>query len=233
MEFSTEFTSSNPARVLLVDDHPIVREGLTCLINAAGDLVVCGQAAGGDEALRMLSDCDPHIAVVDISLADRNGVAVIRELLAVRPKLPCLALSMYDESMYAMRVLRAGGRGYVMKQEVPKKIVVAIRKVLTGQVYLSDAMATRLVDHVVTLAPTNSHPTSELSDRELEILTLLGQTLSTRQIGERLYISHKTVEAHRERIKEKLHLNNGAELLRYAVQYTLDRARSPALAANG
>jgi DNA-binding NarL/FixJ family response regulator len=140
---------------------------------------------------------------------------------------------MYDESMYAMRVLRAGGRGYVMKQEVPKKIVVAIRKVLTGQVYLSDAMATRLVDHVVTLAPTNSHPTSELSDRELEILTLLGQTLSTRQIGERLYISHKTVEAHRERIKEKLHLNNGAELLRYAVQYTLDRARSPALAANG
>ena len=111
MELSTEFTSSHPARVLLVDDHPIVREGLTCLINAAGDLVVCGQAAGGDEALRMLSDCDPHIAVVDISLADRNGVAVIRELLAVRPKLPCLALSMYDESMYAMRVLRAGGRG--------------------------------------------------------------------------------------------------------------------------
>ncbi len=213
-----------PARVLLVDDHPIVREGLATLINAAGDLAVCGQASGGADALQLLETCDPDVAVVDISLADRNGVEVIRELIGRRPQLPCLALSMYDESMYAMRVLRAGGRGYVMKQEVPKKIVAAIRRVLSGQVYLSEAMATRLVNHYVTAAPASTHPTSELSDRELEILTLLGQGKGTREIAEQLFLSPKTVEAHRERIKERLRLNNATELLRYAVQYTLDRA---------
>lgn len=228
MEYMTDPALPARSRVLLIDDHPIVREGLVTLINAAPDLLVCGQASGGDEAMAMLDACAPDVAVVDISLGGRSGVDVIRDLVAIRPSMPCLALSMYDESMYALRVLRAGGRGYVMKQEVPKKIVAAIRRVLGGQAYVSEAMATRLADHYTATGATNVHPTSELSDRELEVLTLLGQARSTRDIAEQLFLSPKTVEAHRERIKNKLGLKGSAELLRFAVQYTLDQTTSGA-----
>ncbi len=227
MENSNSPETPPRSRVLLIDDHPIVREGLATLINAVPDLSVCGQASGGEEALAMLDACAPDIAVVDISLGGRSGVDVIRDLVAMRSGLFCLALSMYDESMYALRVLRAGGRGYVMKQEVPKKIVAAIHRVLEGQVYVSEAMATRLADHYTASGSTKVHPTGELSDRELEVLTLLGQARSTRDIADQLFLSPKTVEAHRERIKDKLRLKTSAELLRFAVQYTLDRT-SPA-----
>jgi DNA-binding NarL/FixJ family response regulator len=131
---------------------------------------------------------------------------------------------MYDEAMYALRVLRAGGRGYVMKQEVPKKVVNAIRQVLGGHVYLSESMSTRLVDQYVQTGPGEPPLGAELSDRELEILTLIGRGQATREIAEKLFLSVKTVEAHRERIKEKLKLKNGTELLRYAMQFTLDGA---------
>jgi DNA-binding NarL/FixJ family response regulator len=210
------------SRILLVDDHPIVRQGLTQLINASGDLVVCGEASSAREALDALESCDPGIVVVDISLEDRNGVELIKDIVIKRPGLPCLALSMYDEAMYAMRVLRAGGRGYVMKQEVSKKVLGAIRQVLAGHVYLSENMSTRLVDQIVQNAPAESPSGAELSDRELEVLTLIGRGHSTREIAEKLFLSHKTIEAHRERIKDKLRLKNGNELLRYAMQFTLD-----------
>jgi DNA-binding NarL/FixJ family response regulator len=212
------------SRVLLVDDHPIVRQGLVALINATADLCACGEASSAAEALEAIERCDPDIVVIDISLGDRNGVELIKDIGARFPKLPTLALSMYDEAMYAMRVLKAGGRGYIMKQEMPKKVVTAIRRVLGGHVYVSDQMATRMVDHMVIAPQSNSaaHPTANLTDRELEVLTLLGRAQSTREIAEKLFLSAKTVEAHRERIKEKLKLKNGNELMRYAVQYTLD-----------
>jgi len=223
-------TSGDKSRVLLVDDHPIILQGLAALINATADLCVCGEASSAGEALEAISSTHPDIVVVDISLGDRNGVELIKDICAAHPKLPSVALSMYDETMYAVRVLKAGGRGYVMKQEVPKTVITAIRRVLEGHVYVSEQMATRLVDHLV-LSPqsaSRAHPTAELTDRELEVLTLLGRAQSTREIAERLFLSTKTVEAHRERIKEKLKLKNGNELMRYAVQFTLDHDRPEA-----
>jgi DNA-binding NarL/FixJ family response regulator len=227
VDSSTSSISDSKSRVLLVDDHPIIRQGLAALINATGDLVVCGEASSAAEALEAIRACDPDIVIVDISLGDRNGVELIKDICAAHPKIPSLALSMYDETMYAVRVLKAGGRGYVMKQEVPKTVINAIRRVLGGHVFVSEQMASRLVDHLV-MAPEKTsrvHPTSDLTDRELEVLTLLGRAQSTKEIAERLFLSAKTVEAHRERIKEKLKLKNGNELVRYAVQFTLDHDR--------
>lgn len=224
-DVTTPATSTTRARVLLVDDHPIVRQGLAQLIGAAPDLAVCGEASTGREAIDLLRLCKPDIAVIDISLPDRSGVELIKDMISVRDGLPCLALSMYDEAMYALRVLRAGGRGYIMKQEIPKKVLVAIRHILAGHTYLSEKMSTRLVDQLVTAGPARTRPpVASLSDRELEVLTLIGRGLSTREIAANLYLSIKTVEAHRERMKEKLKLKNGSELLRYAIKYTLQPA---------
>jgi DNA-binding NarL/FixJ family response regulator len=215
--------TSSIAKVLLVDDHPIVRQGLANLINATADLRVSGEASSAAEALSVIAANPPDVAVIDISLEDRNGVELIKDIVARFPGVKCLALSMYDESMYAMRVLKAGGRGYIMKQAVAKHVVAAIHRVLAGHTYVSEQMATRLVDQMVLPPGGQTPPMAELTDRELEILTLLGRGQSTREIAERLFLSVKTVEAHRERIKEKLKLKSGTELLRYAVQFTLDQ----------
>jgi DNA-binding NarL/FixJ family response regulator len=210
-------------KVLLVDDHPIVRQGLTQLINASTDLVVCGEASTAREALDLLETLNPDIVIVDISLEDRNGVELIKDIGGRNPQLPCLALSMYDESMYALRVLRAGGRGYVMKKEPPKVVLSAIRQVLAGHVYVSEEFSKRIVDQFFTASATTSLPPfSGLTDRELEVLTLLGRGYGTREIAKKLFLSIKTVEAHRERIKKKMNLRNGAELMRYAIQTTVD-----------
>jgi DNA-binding NarL/FixJ family response regulator len=212
------------AKVLLIDDHPIVRQGLVQLINEEPDLVVCGEASSAREALEVAARTQPDVAVVDISLEDRSGVELIKDFRARQPKMLCLALSMYDESMYAVRVLRAGGRGYIMKQEVTKKVITAIRRVLQGQVYVSEAMASRLVGQLVLgRSDSDGSPTADLSDRELEVLTMIGRGLGTREVAERLFISVKTVEAHKERLKEKLKLNSSTELVRFAVQFTLDQ----------
>lgn len=216
------------SRVLLVDDHPIVRQGLAQLINATDDLIVCGEASTAREAIEAIEANPPDIAVVDISLEDRNGVELIKDILLRKPGLPSLALSMFDEAMYAVRVLRAGGRGYVMKQETPKKMLAAIRQVLAGNVYLSEKMSTRMLEQAVTTGSVANPPVAELSDREVEVLTLIGRGQSTKEIADKLFISIKTVEAHRERIKEKLRLKNGTELLRYAMQLTFDASsKSP------
>jgi DNA-binding NarL/FixJ family response regulator len=200
------------------------------LINATDDLQVSGEASTAREAIEAMRAAPPDMAIVDISLEDRNGVELIKDIVNEFPGVPCLALSMYDEAMYAMRVLRAGGRGYIMKQEVPKKVIGAIRQVLDGHVYLSEKMSTRLVDQLVQTPAGSAAGGSELSDRELEILTLIGRGQSTREIADKLFLSVKTVEAHRERIKEKLKLRNGTELLRYAMQFTLDgTAAKPAV----
>jgi DNA-binding NarL/FixJ family response regulator len=226
MVMTSNLDRRNPARVLLVDDHPIVRQGLAQLTNAAGDLLVCAEASSARQALELLETTPVDVAVIDIALEDRNGVELIKDIVARFPGVRCLALSMYDEAIYAMRVLRAGGRGYVMKQEVSKKIIEAIRQVLAGHVYLSETMSTRMVDQFVQSNPSQPAPASELSDRELEVLTLIGQGQSTREIAAKLFLSVKTIEAHRERIKDKLELKNSTELLRYALQFTLDATSS-------
>jgi DNA-binding NarL/FixJ family response regulator len=215
------------ARVLLIDDHPIVRQGLVLLINQEPDMVVCAEAATAREAMEKVEQARPNVAVVDISLEDRSGVELIKDLRTRFPSVVCVALSMYDESMYAIRVLRAGGRGYVMKQEATKKVISAIRRVLSGQVYVSEDMANRMVGQLVGgKGGDGVPPTAELSDRELEVLTLIGRGLSTREVAERLFISVKTVEAHKERLKEKLKLHSGTELVRFAVQFTLDQPQA-------
>ena len=212
------------ARVLLIDDHPIVRQGLAMLINQEPDMAVCAEASTAREAMELAERSRPDVAIVDISLEDRSGVELIKDFRARHSRVLCLALSMYDESMYAVRVLRAGGRGYIMKQEVSKKVIAAIRRVLSGQIYVSEAMASRLVGQLVMgKSGEAANPTAELSDRELEVLTMIGRGLGTREVAERLFISVKTVEAHKERLKEKLKLNSGTELVRFAVQFTLDQ----------
>jgi DNA-binding NarL/FixJ family response regulator len=210
-------------KVLLIDDHPIVRQGLVQLINQENDMYVAAEASSAREALEQADANKPDVAIVDISLEDRSGVELIKEFGQRFPQMLCLALSMYDESMYAVRVLRAGGRGYVMKQEATKKVITAIRRVVEGHVYVSDEMASRLVGQLVLGSNDQTSPVAALSDRELEVLTLIGRGLGTRDVAERLFISVKTVEAHKERLKEKLKLQSSTELVRFAVQFTLDQ----------
>ncbi|CAN5534293.1 response regulator transcription factor [soil metagenome] len=215
-------------KILLIDDHPIVRQGLVQLINQEADMLVCAEASSAREAMELAESMKPDVAIVDISLEDRSGVELIKEFAQRLPGMLCLALSMYDESMYAIRVLRAGGRGYVMKQEATKKVIAAIRRVVGGQVYVSEAMASRLVGQLVLGKNDQSSPVAALSDRELEVLTMIGRGLGTREVAGRLFISVKTVEAHKERLKEKLKLQSSTELVRFAVQFTLDQGDSPA-----
>lgn len=217
--------NTGKARVLLVDDHPIVRQGLAQLINLEPDLVVCAEASDGQQALEQIESEKPDVAIVDISLSDRSGIELIKDIKVRSPALPVLALSMHDEVLYAERALRAGAKGYVMKQEATEKVMSAIRRVLHGEIALSEKMATRMLAQLVTAKPGGSgSPVERLSDRELEIFMMIGKGIGTREIAEKLFLSIKTVEAHREHIKEKLNFRSGAELLRYAMQYTLEQA---------
>ena len=208
---------------MLVDDHPIVRQGLGQLINEEPDLSVCAEAEDFGQALSSLDACNPDVAIVDISLKDRSGIELIKEIRAKKPDLPILVLSMHDESLHAERVLRAGAKGYIMKQEATEQVMNAIRKVLKGEVYLSDKMASRMVNRLVA-GPQNvgGSPIERLSDREFEVFQMIGQGVGPSEIAEKLGLSVKTVETHRERIKEKLNLATGSELIRYAMQYVMD-----------
>ncbi|HEY7088223.1 MAG TPA: response regulator transcription factor [Tepidisphaeraceae bacterium] len=215
--------STRKRSVLLIDDHPIVRQGLSQLINQQPDLFVSAEAASARDAMDAIEKGSFEIAIVDISLDDRSGIELIKDLRSQQPNLPILALSMHDEALYAERALRAGAKGYIMKQEATEKVMSAIRKVLEGQIYLSERMASRLLDQFVSAKPGDEEsPLGRLSDRELEIFTMIGRGLGTREIANKLYLSIKTVEAHREHIKEKLKLKSGTELMRMAVQYALE-----------
>ena len=213
-------SDSDKAKIVIVDDHPIVREGLADLINKEDDLVVCGEAEDGHSAMEVISELEPDIAIVDISLQDTSGLELIKDIKVQYPSLPVLTLSMHEESLYAERALRAGAKGYIMKREATANVVMAIRKVLSGQVYLSERMATKLVDKLVGgKAEVSTSPIERLTDRELEVFSLLGQGNGTRQISERLHLSVKTIETYRSRIKEKLNLKSGPELLQHAFQW--------------
>ena len=214
------------AKVLLVDDHPIVRQGLGQLINEEPDLTICGEAEDFQQALAALDQVKPDVAIVDISLKDRSGIELIKEIRARKPELPILVLSMHDESLHAERVLRAGAKGYIMKQEATEQVMNAIRKVLRGEVYLSEKMSSRMVNRLVS-GPQNvgGSPIERLSDREFEVFQMIGHGVGPSEIAEKLGLSVKTVETHRERIKEKLNLASGSELIRYAMQYVMDEMR--------
>jgi DNA-binding NarL/FixJ family response regulator len=208
------------SKVLLVDDHPIVRQGLTEMINHEKDLTVCGTAEDLHKALDQISVLGPDLVVVDISLKGSNGIELLKNIKVRYPKMRVLMLSMHDESLYAIRALRAGASGYIMKQEATEKVLTAIRQVLKGEVYLSDKMEKRMMQQLVGgRAVRTGSPIEDLSDRELEVFGLIGQGHGTRQIAEELHLSIKTIESHRAHIKEKLNLKNAAELVQHAIQW--------------
>ncbi len=212
--------SNSRVKILLVDDHPIVRQGLAELIEQEEDLVICGEAQSGFEALQAIAAAKPDLAIVDISLQGTNGLELIKQIKAGHSDVPVLVLSMHDETLYAERALRAGARGYVMKEEATARLITAIRRVLSGEIYLSERMSARLLSRFVDGAPQiGGSPMERLSDRELEVFELIGRGLGTRRIAEELHLSVKTIESHREHIKEKLKLDSSQELMRHAMQW--------------
>src|SRR5690349_21253446 len=209
-------------KVLVIDDHPIVRERLAELINQQRDLVVCGEAEDSHQARKAVAELQPDIAIVDITLKDTYGIELIKEFKDRYPKLPMLVLSMHDEALYGERALRAGAEGYLSKQEATKKVVDAIRKVLAGEIYTSEKMAAGILQKVAGgKTPGGGSPTDVLTDRELEVFQLLGQGKTVKEIADNLFVSAKTVEAHREHIKQKMNFKTSAELLRYAIQFAI------------
>ncbi len=214
-------SNENKKKVLIVDDHPIVREGLADLINKEKDIVVCGCAENIPQAMKAIKKLKPDIVTVDISLEEASGLELIKDIKTQHPNLPILALSMHQESFYAERAIRAGAKGYITKKQATKKVITAIRKVLGGQLYLSEKMKDKLLYSLIggDESDTGGSPTDRLTDRELEVFSLFGQGRGTRQIAEQLYLSAKTIETYRSRIKEKLNLSSGSELLQYAFQW--------------
>ena len=209
-------------KLLVVDDHPLVRERVAELINQEPDLIVCGEAGDANEALAAAKSLAPDMAIVDITLKDTYGIELVKQLKELYPKLPMLVLSMHEESMYGERALRAGARGYLTKQEASKKIIDAIRRIMRGEIYVSEKLGAALLQKVAGVkSEGGGSPIDVLTDRELEVFQLLGQGLAVREVAERLFVSVKTVEAHREHIKQKLKFKTSSELLRYAIQYTL------------
>lgn len=206
--------------VLIVDDHPIVRQGLTQLIDQEPDLHVCGQAEDAYQAMRAIRELTPDMVVVDISLKQTSGIELIKDIKVQYPSLPVLTLSMHDEGIYAERALRAGAKGYIMKQEATEKVVTAIRRVLAGEVYVSEGMAAKMVSKLVAgPAEAGGSPVDRLSDRELEVFRLIGVGYGTREMAEKLHLSIKTIETYRAHIKEKLDLVDTNELLRTAITW--------------
>lgn len=205
--------------VFLVDDHPSMRRGLEDLINQEADLKVCGQAGDIPSALEGISKAKPDIAVVDLTLKEASGLDLVKDLKVRLPKLPVLVLSMHSEALYAERAIRAGARGYIMKEATTENIVKAIRQVLAGELYLSAAASSTMLKKMAGLGRAETGGVDSLSDRELEVFKLLGEGLRTRDVADRLNLSVKTVESYREHIKNKLHIDNAAKLTRAAVEW--------------
>lgn len=209
-----------PRKVYIVDDHPVFRDGLVRVVQQVPGLRVCGEADNAVDAFDAISKLDPDLVLMDIGLPGKSGLELLQNVHAIKPDLQVLVISMHDESLYAERVLRAGGRGYIMKQEGPEKMTHAINKVVNGQVYVSDRVAAVILDSLSR--PRSSASASvlgKLTDRELEILRLTGQGKDNRQIAQELHISMKTVDTHRAHLREKLALKNATELIHYAVRW--------------
>jgi DNA-binding NarL/FixJ family response regulator len=208
--------------VFVVDDHPIVRQGLTLLINQEPDLTVCGEAEEMHSALSAILAVKPDILIVDISLNGPDGLELLKNVRINSPRMPVLILSMHDESIYAERALRAGANGYIMKQEATEKVLVALRRILSGEIYVSDKIANSMLQHYVRGANPSEHSSiAELTDRELEVFRLIGEGHGTRQIADDLHLSVKTVESYQAHIKEKLSLRSARELVQHAIEWTV------------
>ncbi len=211
-------------RVLIVDDHPLMREGLAARIATQHDLEVCDEAGSVREALAKVKATRPHLVIVDIMLAGSHGIDLIKQVNATYPDVKMLVVSAYDESLYAERALRAGAHGYVNKRECQEKIIEAIRTVLAGRRYVSSEMTQRLLGQAVGSSDvTPSDPIARLSNRELEVFQLIGQGKATGEIARELHLSVHTIETHREKLRRKLGLKNGGQLMRSAIHHFLRR----------
>jgi DNA-binding NarL/FixJ family response regulator len=206
--------------IFLVDDHPLIRKGLSQLLGQEDDMQICGEAEDVSSALKGIPATGPDLVIADISLRGNNGLELIKNIKALYPHLKVLVFSMHDEVVYAQRALRAGARAYLMKQEDTEKIKAAIRRIMEGDIYVSQRVSDQLLHQIVSgTASTNQSPVERLSDRELEVVQSIGKGLSTREIAGELNVSVKTVESHRAHIKEKLNLKNATELVQFSVQW--------------
>lgn len=213
-------------KLLIVDDHPVMRLGQVEALNRESDLTVCGQAGTARKAMEEIGRLNPDLVLADITLPDKDGLELLKDIQALHPGLPVLVVSMHDETFYAQRVLRAGGRGYVMKSEGPERIVQAIRIVLSGQIALSSSMAARLLETFGSSpGKSGGTPESRLTDRELEVLRLAGEGWATEEIAQKLHLSSKTVDVHRGKIKEKLGFKTTPEFLRFAIGWVKAQER--------
>ena len=223
---SEEKTSSEPRRrsVLIVDNHPLFRHGLATLINAQPDLVPCCEAASSFSALETMRRCPSDVAILDISLPDMNGLELVKAMKVAQPDLPILVLSMHDDSLYALRALRAGALGYVAKGEALTSVLSALRKVVRGEIYVSPRFSGRLVFQAAHPTGDNiDSPLNRLSKRELEVIELLGRGLATKDVALELHLSPKTIETHRAHIKEKMGFKDAVEMIRFAVEWVAHR----------
>jgi DNA-binding NarL/FixJ family response regulator len=218
-----EVSQARKRRVFVVDDHPLIRQGLASIISREPDLIVCGEADDSAMAMKAIATTDPDILIVDISLNGPDGLDLLKEIRMRHPAVRVLVLSMHDEKIYAERALRAGAQGYIMKQEASGKVLVALRRILGGEIYISEQISDRMMQRYIG-GPSVGKPTSiaDLTDRELEVFRLIGEGQSTRQIAETLHISVKTVESYQAHIKEKLSLRSARELVQHAIQWSMD-----------
>lgn len=225
-DFASPRAADRPARpavrrrIFLVDDHPATRGGVRALIDQDERLEVCGEADSAPAALQLMQKLNPDLAVVDITLKTTSGIELMKNVKALLPDLPVLIMSMHDESLYAERSLRAGAKGYIMKSEASERILVAIHRVLEGEIYLSDAMKEKMLHRLVRSKKDEVVFTIDtLSDREMEVFQLIGNGYGTRQIAEKLHLSVKTIDSYREHLKLKLRLEKGSDLVRHAIQW--------------
>lgn len=213
-------SSAPKHRVFLVDDHPIVLTGFTLMLNAQPDLEVCGTATSAEEAVGSIGKANPELVITDVTLPGRNGLELLKDLVAMHPGLRVLVVTMHDELLYAERALRAGARGYLMKEAGSERMLAAIRQVLSGQIYVSERMQSKILEAMSTQRPRGADsPIEKLSDREFEVFRLLGQGRTTKEIADQLHLSHKTVAVHRGHIKEKLGISSATELMHQAVRW--------------
>jgi DNA-binding NarL/FixJ family response regulator len=218
-----EMAQTARKKILVVDDHPLLRQGLAMLINQQQDMQVCAEAEDAHAALLSIAQKNPDIIILDISLKGPDGIDLLKSIRTTHPNLPVLILSMHDEAIYAERALRARANGYIMKQEATEKVLVAVRRILNGDVYLSDAMSSRMLQQYIDGAPSLLQSRiAALSDRELEVFRRIGEGRGTREIAEELHLSVKTVETYQAHIKEKLALRTGRELIQHAIQWKIN-----------
>ncbi len=217
-EFGLIGSQPSVRRVLIVDDHPIVREGLRSILDGEDDLTVCGEAETARDARSAIKQLNPDVVITEFSLRQGDGIDLVREVRAHHPRLPILVLSSHDEAIYAERMLAAGANGYIMKQAANEQFLGSLRQVLDGHIYVSQAVGNNMIHKFAAGGPrTSANPIERLSNRELQILHMIGKGMSTRETAQTLNLSIKTIESHRQRIKRKLNLNTGSQLVRFAV----------------